>query len=318
MIFLSAKNLSADRVTGHAEGANDYLPKPISRSELLARVKTHLALRAINHQLSEAVAERTAEVEERERLLRERQQLIGALKAKNADLARFNYTVAHDLKNPLITITNFLGLARRDAAEGETDRLEHDLDRLQTATDKLHRLLEELFEFSRVGLQVNPPEEVAFGELVRSALAALDDVVAERRATVEVAPELPAVRGDRRRLEELVRHLIHNALCYVDAARPPRVEIGARPESAEPTERGPVFYVRDNGIGIDPTYHEKIFDLFERLEPEAWEGTGIGLALAKRIVEFHGGRIWVESEGRSHGSTFCLTLPSVEVPDFTD
>ncbi len=149
-----------------------------------------------------------------ERLLRDRERLIGDLEAKNAELARFNYTVAHDLKNPLITIRNFLGMARHDAAEGETDRLEHDLDRLQAVADRLHLLLDELFEFSRLGLQVNPPENIPAGELVRSALATLAGEITERGAAVEVGSELPAVRGDRPRLEELIWHLIDNALRY--------------------------------------------------------------------------------------------------------
>ncbi|MCP4658352.1 MAG: response regulator, partial [bacterium] len=114
VIFLTAKNQAEDLVVGLAAGANDYLPKPISKSELLARIKTHLGLLRVNRQLSGLVAERTAQVEERERLLAERERLIGELEARNAELARFNYTVSHDLKNPLVTIKNFLGVLRRD------------------------------------------------------------------------------------------------------------------------------------------------------------------------------------------------------------
>ena len=308
VLFLTAKSQPADLVVGLAAGANDYLPKPIAKAELLARVETHLALRSVHHQLSELVMERTAQVAEREQLLAERQRLISELEAKNAELARFNYTVSHDLKNPLTTIQNFLGLARRDAAEGETDRLEHDFDRLQNAAGKLRQLLDELFELSRLELQANTLEDVAFGDLVRSALAKLESVLTERGAVVEVAPDLPMVRGDRQRLEELIRHLIDNALRYAEDAQTPRIEIGSRSEGDEPADHGPIFYVRDHGIGIEPRYHERIFDLFERLGPETSDGTGIGLALAKRIVETHGGRIWVESQGRGCGSEFCFVL----------
>ncbi len=139
MIFLTAKNQVPDLVAGLAAGGNDYLAKPIGKDELLARVRTHLELLTVHRDLE----------------------------MKNAELARINYTVAHDLRNPLTTIVNFLGLVRRDAAAGRTERLERDLDRLDAAAHKLRRLLDDLFELSRVGVQSNPLEEVAFGELVR-------------------------------------------------------------------------------------------------------------------------------------------------------
>ncbi|MEM7355013.1 MAG: ATP-binding protein, partial [Acidobacteriota bacterium] len=220
VLFLTAKSQPADLVLGLAAGANDYLPKPIAKSELLARVKTHLDLRAVHRQLSGLVAERTAEVEEREQLLVERQALIGDLESKNAELARFNYTVAHDLKNPLVTIQNFLGLARRDAEAGRAEQLAHDLNRLQTAADKLQRLLDELFELSSIGLHTNTTEAVSVADLVRTAQEALVVPIHESSAVLEVAPELPTLYGDRPRLEELMRHLIDNALRHADGQTP--------------------------------------------------------------------------------------------------
>ncbi len=114
--------------------------------------------------------------------------------------------------------------------------------------------------------------------------------------------------GDRARLLEAVRHLLGNAVKYLGDQPSPRIEVGVRHEEAQDGKL-PIFYVRDNGIGIDPKYHEKVFGLFERLDPEGSEGTGIGLALVKRIVEVHSGQIWVESEGVGLGSRFCFTLP---------
>ncbi len=281
VIFLTAKDRVPDLVAGLSAGGNDYLAKPIAKDELLARVRTHLELLTVNRNLE----------------------------ARNAELARFNYTVSHDLKNPLVTIKNFLGLVRRDATSGRTERLEGDLDRLDAAAQKLQRLLDELFELSRVGIQANTPEELALGEMVRQALEALAEPIAESGVQIEVAEDLPIVCGDHARLLEAVRHLLANAVHYLGDPPTPLIEVGMRHPGRQAGEPM-IFYVRDNGVGIDPKYHEKVFGLFERLAPEESEGTGIGLALVKRIVEVHGGRIWVESAGRGHGSTFCFTLPA--------
>lgn len=283
VIFLTAKNQVSDLVAGFSAGGNDYLAKPVSKDELLARVRIHLELSKLHRRLT---------------------RLVGELESRNAELARFNYTVSHDLKNPLTTILNFLGLARRDATAGYSERLDHHFDRLEAAAGKLHRLLDDLYELSRVGLPSSPSEKVALGELVRDASEELAGAMAERGIRLVVAKDLPAVRGDRGRLLEVVRQLLDNAVRYMGDPAAPKIEVGVRQEAGEK-----VFYVRDNGRGIDARYHEKVFGLFERLDPERSEGTGVGLALVKRIVEVHGGRIWVESEGAGRGSTFCLALP---------
>jgi len=127
--------------------------------------------------------------------------------------------------------------------------------------------------------------------------------LAERSVQVEIAPDLPEVYGDRPRLREMLENLLGNAAKFVGDQPDPCVEIGVRQGDNER-----VFYVRDNGIGIDPQYHDRIFGLFEKLDQET-KGSGVGLTIAKRVVETHGGRIWVESEGSGCGSTFCFTLP---------
>ncbi len=251
-----------------------------------------------------AIARRErAQAEERARLLGEREELIAELEDKNAELESFNYTVSHDLKNPLITIKNFLGLLRKDLAAGNEKRLEHDLERIGAAADRMYALLNELLELSRVGRQRSPFEEVDLSTVAREALAQIDGQVDQRSAKVEIA-RLPVVVGDRLRLLQLYQNLIANGVKYMGDQSSPRVEVGVR---GAPDR---VLYVRDNGIGIDPAYHQKVFGLFERLDA-ADEGTGIGLALVKRIVEMHGGRVWVESEGLGQGSTFCFTLGEV-------
>ncbi len=247
----------------------------------------------------------STEITDRKVAETERERLIGELEVRNAELERFTYTVSHDLKSPVITIRGFLGFLEQNALSGNMEKTRSDIERIRQATDKMDRLLRELLELSRVGRAVRPPEPVALAEVVQDALVAVEGQLRERGVVVEVTPGLPVVLGDRIRLVEVVQNLIDNAVkCMGDQARP-RVEIGVRGVDAAGT---PVFFVRDNGIGIDPRYTERVFDLFEKLDPKS-EGTGIGLALARRIVEVHGGRIWAESEGEGRGAAFCFTLP---------
>ncbi len=237
---------------------------------------------------------------------RRKGELIEELEAKNAELERFTYTVSHDLKSPLLTIKGFLGLVRKDAAAGDAARLEHDLERLGAAADKMTELLDDLLRLSRVGRQIATVQTVAISELAREAAGLLAAEIAERGAEVEIEPDMPPVVGDRGRLVQVFQNLIHNAVKYMGAQPAPRITVGVRPADGG---GDPVFFVRDNGVGIEPADRDKVFSLFERLGGEG-EGTGVGLALVKRIVEVHGGRIWVESDGRFLGSTFCFTLPS--------
>ena len=141
--------------------------------------------------------------------------------------------------------------------------------------------------------------------------------IAERGVEIEIDPRLPTVVGDRVRLLQVLQNLIENAVKYMGEQRSPKIEVGADGGAGGPPDRNPVIYVRDNGMGIDPLYHEKVFGLFERLDATA-EGTGVGLALVRRIVELHGGRIWVESEGEGMGSTFCFTLAAESAPASPD
>ena len=239
----------------------------------------------------------------------EREKLISELEAKNAELERFTYTVSHDLKSPLITINGFLGHLQDDVASGNTDRFEHDSQRIRDAVGKMHQLLKELLELSRIGRLMNPPEEIPFEELVREALENVHGQLEKRGAVVTLEPDLPILYGDRQRLIEVLQNLIDNAVKFMGDQPDPHIEIGQQGEE----EGKPIFYVKDNGIGISPEYHERVFGLFDKLDSKT-EGTGIGLALVKRIVEFHGGRIWVESESSPQGeagkgSTFYFTLP---------
>ena len=225
------------------------------------------------------------------------------LAAKNAELERFTYTVSHDLKSPLVTVRGFAGLAGTDLAAGNLDRVRQDLGRIVAASDRMQHLLEDLLELSRVGRVVNPSEDVALGPLAREAVELLRGPLDQDGVAVEIAPDLGVVRADRRRLLEVLQNLVENAAKFSAGEPAPRIEIGARRDGGEP-----VFYVKDNGRGIEPRFLERVFELFEKLDAGA-EGTGVGLALVRRIVEAHGGRAWAESDGPGRGATFCFTLP---------
>lgn len=233
---------------------------------------------------------------ERERLLRE-------LGAKNNELEQFTYTVSHDLKAPLITIKGFMGFLEQDALAGNQDRVHKDVMRINDAVDKMHRLLMELLELSRIGRMVNVSTPISFESLVNEALELVHGRLKMRGVKVVVANDLPVVHGDRQRLLEVLQNLLDNAAKFMGDQAAPLIEVGLKHYE----DHLPVFFVRDNGIGIPPEHHERIFGLFNKLDPSA-EGTGVGLALVKRIVEFHGGRIWVES-GLQAGTTFYFTLP---------
>jgi signal transduction histidine kinase len=236
-------------------------------------------------------------------ILSEREKLISELEIKNAELERFTYTASHDLKSPLITIKGFLGFLREDAQSGNVKRLESDIQRIGDAADKMQRLLNDLLELSRVGRLVNTFQAVDLNEMVSEVLELLHGRIYGGNIRVSVEENLPHVYGDRARLLEVLQNLIENAAKFMGDQPNPQIEIGQEGE----TENGsPILFIRDNGIGIDPKFKDRIFGLFDKLDPRT-DGTGIGLALVKRIIEFHGGRIWLESE-LGEGATFYFTI----------
>jgi PAS domain S-box-containing protein len=239
----------------------------------------------------------------------ERENLITELERKNAELERFTYTVSHDLKSPLITIKGFLGFLRDDAKAGNIKRLDSDVQRISDAADKMQRLLNDLLELSRIGRLVNESQTINFNEMVSEVLELLHGRIHGGTAPirVQVAEDLPDIYGDRPRLFEVLQNLVDNAAKFMGSQPNPCIEIG---QEGTDNNGSPILFVRDNGVGIDPRFKDRIFGLFDKLDPRT-DGTGIGLALAKRILEVHGGRIWVESE-LGKGSTFYFTLPQVK------
>ena len=248
------------------------------------------------------------DITERKFAEQEREKLIDELEDKNTELTQFTYTVSHDLKSPLVTINGYLGYIEQDATSGNTERLKKDIQRIQEATNKMHALLTELLELSRIGRMMNEPQSIPFQDIVNEALELIHGQIEKSQVTVQTQPNLPIVHGDRQRLIEVMQNLLDNAAKYMGDQADPLIEIGQQGNE----DGKPILFVKDNGMGIAPEYYERIFGLFNKLDAQS-EGTGIGLTLVKRIVEFHGGRIWVESE-LGKGSTFYFTLPIQSTP----
>ncbi|MDD3024211.1 MAG: PAS domain S-box protein, partial [Syntrophomonadaceae bacterium] len=228
---------------------------------------------------------------------------VKELEAKNAEMERFTYTVSHDLRSPLITIKGFAGLLIEDLTHGNHHRLEKDLQRIINAADKMDDLLRDLLELSRVGRMLNAFTKFSMTSLTKEVAELITGRLKERGVTLLINPDMPEVNADIIRIREVLQNLLENAIKFMGNQTQPRIEIGFTDNLKEWT-----FFIRDNGIGIETRYHNSIFGLFNKLDPNC-EGTGIGLSLVKRIIEFHNGIIWVESSGTGQGATFYFTLP---------
>lgn len=233
-----------------------------------------------------------------ERKLREQE-----LERRNDELMRFAYTISHDLRTPLVTIQSFLGYLIRDLPGGHKDTIDRDLYHIQKAAERMDLLLKDLLQLSRVGRKVNPSEHISLRELISDACELVAGHIAAARARVHVPERNFRIWGDRVRLLEVLQNLLDNAIKFSGHLEAPRVFVDVEQRNGEW-----VITVRDEGLGIDPRYQHKLFGLFEKLHPQV-EGTGIGLALVKRIIDTHGGRVWIESVGEYRGATVCFTLP---------
>jgi signal transduction histidine kinase len=260
------------------------------------------ALKMNNERLEARVAERTAEIASaNEALTRSNQEL----QRSNRELQEFAFVASHDLQEPLRKIRTFADLLREEHGAGLDDEAQHYLGRMQQAATRMSRLISDLLTFSRVSTKARPFEPVALDDVLREALDDLDMVIQDTGADVQAVP-LPRIEADPIQMRQLFQNLVGNALKFHRPDVSPEVRI--RPVPAD-DDANVAIEVADNGIGFDPKYAERIFVPFQRLHTRGeYDGTGIGLAVVRRIVERHGGAVTVESE-EGQGTTFVVTLP---------
>jgi PAS domain S-box-containing protein len=262
--------------------------------DVTERRRAEQALRRLNEELEHRVAERTAEVEAANR----------ELEAANQELEAFAYSAAHDLRAPLRAIDNF-ARAMGDGHVGELPaEAQHYVELVRRGAREMTALIDDLLAFSRVGQQAMHIELVHPGAVVSGVVEELADEI-EARGVELVTDPLPAVRADPRLLALVYANLIGNSLKFTRDRHPPRIEVGYGRDA---------YFVRDNGIGFDPAEAERIFNVFRRLHSvEVYEGTGVGLALVKRIVERHGGAVWAEGEEGGGATVYFRLEPAAEI-----
>jgi signal transduction histidine kinase len=255
----------------------------------------------------EIFAANAATAVENARLYAAARRTLAELEAKNAELDSFTYSVSHDLTAPLVSVEGLVGSLVEDFGEQLDGRGRHYLDRIQVNVRQMEQLIQDLLALSRVGRESRAPEAVNLMEVVDDLVGEMAGPIQERGIKVTVR-EAATIWGIRTQVEQVVGNLLGNAIKYMGETGSPMVEVGA-------IDRGELVdcYVKDNGIGIDPAYHEKVFELFQRLNEVKAKGTGVGLAIVKRIVEGAGGRVWVES-AKGQGATFRFTWPAVPSP----
>lgn len=343
VIFISAKDEVFDKLNAFAVGGVDYISKPFQFEEVLVRIESHLTLRKLQNQLKEQNVLLQEEINNRlevEQIIHEKNQILQQeissrravekaiqeqnlllqkeicnrqrvesallksnqeLARSNAELEQFAYVASHDLQAPLATIASYAQLLEKRYKDQLDSQANKFIGNIVQGCTRMQTLIDDLLEYSRVGRSQKPFKPSNCNQVVEQALANLQAVIRDTQAVVSYG-ELPVVTGDISQLVQLFQNLVGNAIKYRQDA-PPAVCISACKQ-----QDSWLFSVSDNGIGIAPQHQERIFQIFQRLHTQKeYSGTGIGLAICQKIVEHHGGRIWVESES-GQGSTFYFTI----------
>jgi light-regulated signal transduction histidine kinase (bacteriophytochrome) len=255
-------------------------------------------------QIASLLADFSWEIVERKRAEAKLERYAAELKRSNEDLEQFAYVVSHDLREPARMVEGYLELLE-DRYQGQLDeKADKYIDHAVDGAERMQEMIKALLELSRIETEGKKPAPTDVEAVLERTLNVLGRAIEETEADVTHDP-LPTVMADEAQLGLVFQNLIGNAIKFRREDVPPRVHVSAEREGDEW-----VFSVADNGIGIDPEQADRLFQVFQRLHTrEEYEGLGIGLALCRRVVERHGGHIWVESEP-GEGSTFAFTLPT--------
>jgi signal transduction histidine kinase len=283
IVVLTGNDGGDQAINAMQAGAQDYLTKGfIDGPSLVRSVRYAIERKRAQDALEKANAE---------------------LRRKNVEMEQFVYTASHDLKSPLVTFLGFINYIKQDIEASRYDRLLEFTGFIERAAHRMRNTIDDLLRLSRAGRVTGEPRPVEVASVVRAIVEEMGPQWVEKGATVEVDPQMPVLCSDPQRIWEVFQNLLDNALLYGCDGPAPVIEVGAVIEPSEVR-----YFVRDNGSGIASEYHEKIFGLFQRIDQRG-DGTGVGLAIVRRIAEVHGGRTWVESAPGS-GSTFWIAFPS--------
>lgn len=259
-------------------------------------------LASIRYQGKRACLGNYMDITEREQTEQDMKLLAEQLQARVSELETFSYGIAHDLRSPLISIEGFCHLLREDMLNQDKERVNEDIRLLESGVNKMRGFLNETLEYSRAGQLIKRTENISFGKIAEEVISEFAEEIRSIGATASIAETFPSLYADRMRIKQVLTNLIQNSIKYRDNTRPLKIEVGYHLSKGEA-----IFFVRDNGTGIGAGEKEKIFTLFYRGTAEV-EGSGIGLAIVKKIIEAHGGKIWVESQP-GNGATMCFSLP---------
>jgi DNA-binding response OmpR family regulator len=309
LIILTALEDREAMIEGLAAGADDYISKSGEFGVLRARVRAQLRRKQFedeNRHIREELLRKeleTAEAIAARQLAETRAALLSELERKNEELEAFSYSVAHDLRAPLRTIDGFSDALLQDFGEGLDTQARHYLQRIVVSAARMRELIDDLLQLSRVGRADLSRGRVNLSDIARQVLAELRRGDPERHV-IETVEDGLTTDADSHLLRVAMENLLGNAWKFTAKVQPAEIQVGVTE-----SDRGPSFFVRDNGAGFNPDYSNRLFRPFQRLHRERdFPGTGIGLATVYRVIDRHGGRVWAEGAvGR--GATFFFTIP---------